>query len=837
MSAKLYYSPFIPAFSANGLPVAGAQLLFYLTGTTTKTTVYSDVGMVTPLANPVVADAAGRFPAIYLNDAITYRVRILDKLGAQIGADLDPYVPGQIVANLVGGIGANATTRTAITTIVPPPVGTPVVLTEAGREGTFVFSNTNMSALVTADPLQAIYIAPSSDTTGASGAWVRKFNGPLNIQWFGAVADDTGTSGTDNYAAITAALALITARAEAYDIYRLGETLYFPPGTKRGYYCSTPININATLKFKGDWAGMPNETPHGIRFPLNSAGFIVNTHQTNGYTGGAVTTTTYGGGCTFEDMCWYSGIGNQFGGGAGFNRTGNYDGILVRARVNLIRCTILGFARNNVYIAGSSDTGGSGLLGNANCTNIVDCTIRYAGRNNVYLKGTDANACHMQGGYSDYALGWGILDESAIGTNSFDNVHTELNGLGDGTTTYLGGTCAYPTTSSQRYACAVGQEAAASTTVPGTNSAVWILMQGSVGGPLWVSGMTWFAGGSLALRPVAGVSRASNFYIESGQAPVQNNNHGHMEDGMATGWNPGNTGTGETTIAPSGGPSVRVAYNPTQVAHTGKDGWVIEHNIGDGSAGGDSRIRSYRNSNMTAGHYVYERVEAADIIGTDWNTQRIWWTTGANPANLTVSRAGRSTVVPYMTMPYRLKIQAFDDANEGRLIHTGSAAPLVGAGERAQGEVVLNLAPAVGGISNWYCYTGGTPGSWGADYINARAEPTVGVGYVTGAGGAVTQATSKATGVTLNKVSGQITMNAASLAAATSVSFTLTNSAIAATDTIIVNVGSGATAASYTVDVDAVAAGSCRIHIRNVSAGALAEALVLNFAVLRAVNS
>ena len=114
---------------------------------------------------------------------------------------------------------------------------------------------------------------------------------------------------------------------------------------------------------------------------------------------------------------------------------------------------------------------------------------------------------------------------------------------------------------------------------------------------------------------------------------------------------------------------------------------------------------------------------------------------------------------------------------------------------------------------------------------------TAGIGYGTGAGGTVTQATDKSTGVTLNKVTGQITMNNASLAAATSVSFTLTNSAIAATDVVIVNIGSGATAASYTVTVDAVAAGSCRIHLRNESAGSLGEALVLNFAVIKGVTS
>ena len=110
-----------------------------------------------------------------------------------------------------------------------------------------------------------------------------------------------------------------------------------------------------------------------------------------------------------------------------------------------------------------------------------------------------------------------------------------------------------------------------------------------------------------------------------------------------------------------------------------------------------------------------------------------------------------------------------------------------------------------------------------------------GVGYATGAGGTVTQATSKSTGVTLNKVAGTITMNAAALAASTSVMFTLTDSAIAATDSVEVTIKSGATSLAYLVQVEATGAGSCNIVLRNVSAGSLSEAVVLTFAVLKAV--
>jgi hypothetical protein len=108
----------------------------------------------------------------------------------------------------------------------------------------------------------------------------------------------------------------------------------------------------------------------------------------------------------------------------------------------------------------------------------------------------------------------------------------------------------------------------------------------------------------------------------------------------------------------------------------------------------------------------------------------------------------------------------------------------------------------------------------------------------TGTGGTVTQLTNKATGVTLNKLCGQITMNNATLNRGTSVSFTLTNSFIDTTDVVIVNIASGATAGAYVVTVEVIAAGSCNISLHNNASGVdYSEAVVLNFAVIKAVNA
>lgn len=73
----------IPQFSADGAPLVGAQAFFYDASTTTPQTTYSDSGLsqVSPVngSGAVVADANGRFPAVFLSPTPgTYRQRVLD---------------------------------------------------------------------------------------------------------------------------------------------------------------------------------------------------------------------------------------------------------------------------------------------------------------------------------------------------------------------------------------------------------------------------------------------------------------------------------------------------------------------------------------------------------------------------------------------------------------------------------------------------------------------------------------------------------------------------------------------------------------------------------------
>lgn len=119
-------------------------------------------------------------------------------------------------------------------------------------------------------------------------------------------------------------------------------------------------------------------------------------------------------------------------------------------------------------------------------------------------------------------------------------------------------------------------------------------------------------------------------------------------------------------------------------------------------------------------------------------------------------------------------------------------------------------------------------------------SPLVKIGYSTGAGLAVTQATNRTTGVTINAVSGTITTNNASLGPELSAKFTVTNSAVDIGDVILLSQQSGAVGVMTTVEVVAVAAGSFDIAVMNGNAaGGVAEtgAILINFIVLKAVSA
>lgn len=134
--------------------------------------------------------------------------------------------------------------------------------------------------------------------------------------------------------------------------------------------------------------------------------------------------------------------------------------------------------------------------------------------------------------------------------------------------------------------------------------------------------------------------------------------------------------------------------------------------------------------------------------------------------------------------------------------------------------------------SVFYHAVGATNASWAVDN-----GPGGAIGYAPGAGGAVTQITTRSTGVTLSKNTGQITTMTTSLAAAAHADFIVTNTLVAATDVIVANITSGGTG-SPRVSVVGIAAGSFTLRVTNDhSATADTSADVINFAVIKGAAS
>jgi hypothetical protein len=114
-----------------------------------------------------------------------------------------------------------------------------------------------------------------------------------------------------------------------------------------------------------------------------------------------------------------------------------------------------------------------------------------------------------------------------------------------------------------------------------------------------------------------------------------------------------------------------------------------------------------------------------------------------------------------------------------------------------------------------------------------RSSGTAGVGYSTGAGGVVIQGTSRTTGVTINKITGQITLfSAAGTTSATT--FTVTNSTVATTDAIILTQHTGTDL--YDLMVTKTTLGSFDITFRT-TGGTTTEQPIFNFAVIKGVDS
>lgn len=85
--AILWQSSLVPFIDPNGNPRSGMKAYFFDASTTTPRTVYQNSGLGEPHDHPVVADASGVFPAVFLPSG-DYRLRLLTSTGVTL-SDVD----------------------------------------------------------------------------------------------------------------------------------------------------------------------------------------------------------------------------------------------------------------------------------------------------------------------------------------------------------------------------------------------------------------------------------------------------------------------------------------------------------------------------------------------------------------------------------------------------------------------------------------------------------------------------------------------------------------------------------------------------------------------------
>lgn len=695
----------------------------------------------------------------------------------------------------VSGAIIPVTNRTLLAAAV---TSIPAFLTEAGRQGVFVWDSSNLSTLVTADTAQGIYIPPTGGN-GSTGAWVRRFDGPLVATWFGVSPTATRSANSD---AIEAAMAVVLATGIAGAGTLKGAPSLYVPSATAAYQFARSIELQTGMRFFGDSVEGDNGATT-LDWPVGTTGIIVQQADTSGETGASVVTAhPTAAGSIVE----------------GFTLHGNYagteseaHGVRLRTRATVRNCYIKQFGGNGVHIEATS---GSGTIhGNANgwtVSNIVGQEVR----NLLFIDGADVNA-----GASYQIIGVScrqstIYDSSFLG-NAHYSPHAATCGIVVGNKNF----CSH---NSNHYYVLLGQETWCSTNSPtgaATNNQGWHYWGPGTPttiAPAWSSGMTWRAGGPFIIDGAGGNQRStlSEAYTESDQPKSQISTPSRVVGGLH-----GADIYGVGVLSGERGmPSSNVGFATRKTVA----GALFDVNMGES---GTLTLRSALHSTAMTSTY-YEQLNTfstGDIWGQFANANGVWRITG----NLTAAQFGTGAAVPYVFHAWKL---AFGTSlTDARIVDYGSAAHAAGA--HAAGEFKFNIAPTAAGILGWSTVSAGTPGTSVANYLYPRADATTGIGYVTGAGGAVTQATSRTTGVTLNKVCGSITLVSAA-GTATWQSFTVTNSAVAATDVVRVVQKSGTD--KNMIHVTAVAAGSFEITFAT-TGGTTTEQPVFNFAVLKAV--
>ena len=386
--------------------------------------------------------------------------------------------------------------------------GQGAMLWEGGLAGQFTYYDIDLSEAVTADPMQAVFIAPTSDPTGASGAWVRREFEVLELGWFGAVADNA----TDILPAINAAFDLAeylnVPSTTNSTIYRGGPPLRIPPGQ---FYCSGTWEPLYTGRIQGA-GGLGWGAPTQVRFPAGVTGVRLQAHNTSGSTTVDVTNHFAGDRMVISDIYFLGGMADGVA-------EGEYHGIHPKRALFLERCTFENFQGDGFY-ANAGFGAGSPSEGNINVSRVTNCEF-ISCRNGISLEGDDANACTFISCSFMYNRQWGIKEDSFLGNHHYGH-HFDANARNTWNDGTAGKPTAYVSHGGNQYFAINGQETGASTNAPSGTTAdntwwgYWQVGGPHAGGvPAWTNGISVRPGGPLLINGLSNGSTALGLHIES----------------------------------------------------------------------------------------------------------------------------------------------------------------------------------------------------------------------------------------------------------------------------------------------------------------------------------
>jgi len=653
---------------------------------------------VRPDSTTLVVPVPGFFDGVLATVAADAAATHADRVAADADA-------AAITAAVAAGNLTNATVNVGSRTLLSAlATSLPAYLSEAGREGTFVWNGANLSAFVSADSRQGIYVAPSSDPSGTSGAWVRRFSGPINAAWFGLVEGDNSANGAGNTVAITALMNTLAARRSVYgaSVENGVERVLIPYGI---YWfgdagAGVAIEITSTIILEGHSSSLGNAAPI-LKFPAGVTGIRVQGEQTSG----ALT----------KDGAQHNGaqgttLRNLSLTGSFTTTEAEAHGVVARTTIRCVGVLCRNFQGDGFHVFGSTGaaSGANPPYGNVNECSFLNCAAN-GNRNGLYFKGTDANACTIIGFHAQANRQAGIYDSSFLGNSYFGGQLTS-NGTSAGNDG-VNAPVAVVSQGGNIYGVIAGQEVGASTNAPtgtATDNTWWYYISAGVPGtgqPAWFSGISCRAGGPVLDDSANSVNIYTGVYAENGGAKAQIAQRSIVVGGFLSTW------LYQSVAANWGTGAIRSTNNgvvETDTAWKTNSGDVVAQ-LGTGQ--GNLSRRIFQATYTPAGSFYNLKFHASSLnlrfdVG-DSDSAVIYWLTGAN----TTSQFGTGAAFPYAFSAPALMVGGNSFAlTNARHMMIDTAPPTTGA--HAQGEIVFNRNAAVGSPKGWQCTVAGTPGTW-----------------------------------------------------------------------------------------------------------------------------